>query len=247
MRVYTNVESPRSDHSHGRDDVRMRPEGRLRHLYRGMTGVCLDDPPYVGLEGELPASAERLLCAGRGLLDTVLRMLPQPHGDGEPFSPDVYSAVVPRLWLLAAPAPLKLTTPHNWKRLFDVAGLTSEGVRIPRPTRSTRLYRGGSPDGWSWTPDPEMAMAFASGMGKREPEDFDPLWTALAPPEALLAWVPLLSDPTTRRTIAEECVAYPPYLQEHRAWTQDEIDATPLPVVQGDGHGRMEVVPSFRR
>jgi hypothetical protein len=153
----------------------------------------------------------------------------------------VYSAVVPRLWLLAAPAPLRFTTAHNWKRLFDMAGLTAEGVRIPRPTRPIRLYRGGSPDGWSWTPNQEMALTFASGMGRRDPEHFDPLWTALAPPEALLAWVPLLNNPKTGRTSAEECVVYPPYLQEHRAWTEEETASTPLPATVADGQGRIQV------
>ncbi len=74
-----------------------------------------------------------------------------------------------------------------WRRLFDLAGYTVEGVPAERPMGALRLYRGALPAhrrGWSWTDDRELAQWFGdrphnggSGM----------VWTASVAPGRLLA------------------------------------------------------------
>ncbi len=74
-----------------------------------------------------------------------------------------------------------------WRRLFDLAGYTVEGISADRPTRSLRLYRGAVPkhrDGWSWTDDRQLAEWFAQrAHNAREGR----VWTALVEPCRLLA------------------------------------------------------------
>lgn len=176
-------------------------------------------PRYVGMDGPLPAGAERLLTLGKYLLAR--------HLLDRPVAAEVMTAVVPRLWLLASPKPLGLTTPNNWRRLWEMAGYCREGLPEERPTRPMRLYRGGSSDGWSWTPDADVALGFASGFKADSDVSANPLWTVLAPPEALLGWVPLACEETTGRTDVEECVVYPGLLPEIEQVTGPDLDRIP--------------------
>ncbi len=75
----------------------------------------------------------------------------------------------------------------TWRKLFDLAGYTAEGVPAERPVASLRLYRGALPGhhrGWSWTDDLELARWFAQrpcnrGEGR--------VWAATVRPARLLA------------------------------------------------------------
>jgi hypothetical protein len=184
-------------------------------------------PRYVGLDGPLPAGAERLLTLRPWELGNRLLT--------ERYPLEIMAAIVPRLWLLGAPRPLRVTTPNNWHRLWEAAGFTREGMPAPKPRQPLRLFRGGESSGWSWTPDPDLALAFASGFGTRGTDEIDTLWTTLAPPSALLGWVPLACDVKTGRATSEECVVYPPLLDEVRLWTPEEVRSVGTVDTWGDG------------
>jgi hypothetical protein len=140
---------------------------------------------------------------------------------------EVAAAVVPRLWLRLAPNPLVAVPATRWRRLWAVSGWTVHGQSEQRPVQPLRIYRGGSPTGWSWTDDPEIALAFASGFGTRAASGL--LWTAAAPPEALCARVPAAVNERTGEVTADEVVVDPTTLADVRPWTAEEEQAIRLP------------------
>ncbi|MEV6818540.1 hypothetical protein AB0M72_07265 [Nocardiopsis dassonvillei] len=77
-----------------------------------------------------------------------------------------------------------------WRRLFDAAGYTIDGVRADRPSGEVVLWRGSVAErrtDWSWTPDQQVAARYAAGCVGGRP--LGQLWQVTAPPEALLAFM----------------------------------------------------------
>lgn len=73
--------------------------------------------------------------------------------------------------------------------LFQELGrFTYDGQPAPRPRRALRLYRGATTEGrcgLSWTTSPDIAAHFAHA--RQQPGAVAYVWTAMVPPERLLA------------------------------------------------------------
>jgi hypothetical protein len=136
---------------------------------------------------------------------------------------DVAAAVVPRLWLRLAPCPIAWVAPARWRRLWAAAGYSVHGEPAERPTEPVTLYRGGSRDGWSWTDDPQLAAAFATGLGQGD-DVTGRLWKALVPPGALLGLVPLGFVEETGQITAVEAVVDPALLRTVEPWDDEDVE-----------------------
>lgn len=69
-------------------------------------------------------------------------------------------------------------------KLFRRLGYITDNA--PLPETALRVYRGGAPNGIAWSTDVKTAQWFAKRF-KREGEAPEPVFTALAPPEAIMA------------------------------------------------------------
>lgn len=99
------------------------------------------------------------------------------------LSPAAAASCVPAAWS-AAEMPARALDDADWAELFDFAGYTVDGAPAGRPVAPLTLWRGAPAEhraGWSWTEDRDLALWFA-----RRVKDGS-LWTAVVPPEALLA------------------------------------------------------------
>ncbi|TXR56476.1 hypothetical protein [Quadrisphaera setariae] len=75
---------------------------------------------------------------------------------------------------------------ERWLTLFRRVGYVIETSPAPRPTEPVRLWRAGHrARGMAWTSRRSMAEQYATNGERRAAE---PLWTTLAPSEALLAY-----------------------------------------------------------
>lgn len=159
------------------------------------------------------------------------------HGSGR--LPKAHAvAMVPRLWILSAPSPLSVLAPEHWRDLFGAAGFTDSAYSRERPSKPCLLFRGGSSDGWSWTDDAPAARSCAGGLGDPS-RQHGGLWATLAPPAAMLAWVPLACAPDGR-VRKWECVVDPEQLEEVRPWTAEERRQWPAAVASDVGGGRVQ-------
>ncbi|MDP9395148.1 MAG: hypothetical protein M3Q27_13285 [Actinomycetota bacterium] len=99
---------------------------------------------------------------------------------------DTAAACVPSAWC-GCEWPNRTLDDDLWRRLFDLAGYTVEGVPAERPMGALRLYRGALPAhrrGWSWTDDRELAQWFG---GRPHNGGSGMVWTASVTPGRLLA------------------------------------------------------------
>lgn len=112
------------------------------------------------------------------------------------------TAHVGSVWSMAE-YPNQYLDTEDWRDLFDLAGFTIDGRLAARPTEPVRLYRGSVPErrtDWSWSTSREVAEKYAAGgFGGIYGRPAGVLWTALVPPEWLLA-------ENTRRDEAEYVV-----------------------------------------
>ncbi len=97
----------------------------------------------------------------------------------------VMTAVIGPAWSTAEYPQMTLPA-GDWLAMFALAGYTVDGVPVERPVAPLVLWRGSHKARrrrWSWTVDRAVAERFA-GLGSRETGT---VWTAVVPPEALLA------------------------------------------------------------
>lgn len=90
-----------------------------------------------------------------------------------------------RVWSLAEYPDASLGH-DQWRRLFQAAGFTADGVRVPLPVKPLTLWRGSVPArrrDWSWSTNRELASIYAAG-GFGRPAGT--LYRMVAPPAALL-------------------------------------------------------------
>lgn len=140
-----------------------------------VSGETHDYEDLVGMTGRL----------GRAYGPRVLYNLDY-HGLLEPAA---YVRGVGHVWGLAEYPGVALDR-DDWRRLFRKAGFTIDGELADRPADPIRLYRG-SPNAhkrnFSWTPDRSRAEHFVRARTFGSHQAY--LWTTLAPPSSLLAYI----------------------------------------------------------
>ncbi|WP_435110024.1 hypothetical protein [Nocardiopsis synnemataformans] len=140
---------------------------------------------------------ERSPTVDSGLLGRLLTEVGRVEGPGlvarawttGRISDQVLSEHLAAVWSLAEYPDTALPR-LVWRRLFDAAGYTVDGVRADRPAGEVVLWRGSVTErrtDWSWTPDQRVAAQYAAGGVGGRP--LGQLWQVTAPPEALLAFM----------------------------------------------------------
>lgn len=143
------------------------------------------------------AELERIPAVDSGLLGRLLTAVGRAEGPGlvarawttARISDQVLSEHLAAAWSLAEYPDAALPR-LVWRRLFDAAGYTIDGVRADRPSGEVVLWRGSVAErrtDWSWTPDQQVAARYAAGCVGGRP--LGQLWQVTAPPEALLAFM----------------------------------------------------------